>query len=189
MPVGTPLFAMVDGTITTAIGNAGIYPASGGRCGNTVIIAGTDGATYTYCHLSTVAVTAGDDRHRRTGHRPQRRPTRHPGAGNTTGPHLHLGIRAYGRAVCPQPLLLAILRGTPIPPTAAPTSGCYHPGPSTDWPTWLDHALAPERPTTAVERSPRVRSRARRAAERTHRITKRTQETSKWRRRSMTTRT
>ena len=142
MPVGTPLFAMVDGRVNAAIGNAGIYPASGGRCGNTITIAGTDGATYTYCHLSAVAVAVGDDVNAGqtiglSGGQPGT-----PGAGNTTGPHLHLGIRVYGQSVCPQPLMLAILRGTPIPPTAAPTSGCYHPGPTTDWPTWLDHALA-----------------------------------------------
>ena len=41
-------------------------------------------------------------------------------------------------------LLLAILRGTPIPPPAAPTTGCFYPGPSTDWAAWLD----------ALERSP-----------------------------------
>ena len=133
---------MVDGTITSAIPNAGIYPANGGRCGNTVIIAGTDAATYTYCHLTTVAVTVGQDVTAGqtiglSGGQPGT-----PGAGNTTGPHLHLGIRSYGQSVCPQPLLLAILRGVPIPPTAAPTIGCYHPGPATDWPTWLDQALA-----------------------------------------------
>ncbi len=142
MPVGTPLFSMVDGRVTSAIGAAGIYPESGGRCGNTVIVAGSDGATYTYCHLSIVTVSAGDDvvagqAIGLSGGEPGT-----PGAGNTTGPHLHLGVRAYGQPVCPQPLLLAILRGTPIPPTAAPTSGCYHPGPSTNWPIWLDQALA-----------------------------------------------
>ena len=123
MPVGTPLFAMVDGRVATAIGKAGIYPASGG-CGNTIIIAGIDGATYTYCHRSAVAVAVGADVTAGqalglSGGEPGT-----PGAGNTTGPHLHLGIRAYGQAVCPQSLLLAILRRSPIPPTAAPTSGC-----------------------------------------------------------------
>ena len=73
-------------------------------------------------HLSIVTVSAGDDvvagqAIGLSGGEPGT-----PGAGNTTGPHLHLGIRAYGQPVCPQPLLLAILRGTPIPPTAAPTS-------------------------------------------------------------------
>lgn len=144
--VGTPVFAMVAGTVTTAIGDAGIYqPGGPGRCGNTVIIAGTDGATYTYCHLLAVTVTAGQTVFAGqgiglTGGEPGTR-----GAGNTTGPHLHLGIRAYGQDVCPQPLLLAILRGRPIPPPAAPTTGCYHPGPSTDWVAWLD-ALNPPRP-------------------------------------------
>ena len=140
-PVGTPAFAMVNGRVTTATGDVGIYPGNGGRCGNTVSIAGTDGATYTYCHLSTIAVAAGQDvvagqTIGLTGGEPGTL-----GAGNTTGPHLHLGIRAYSQAVCPQPLLLAILRATPIPPTAAPTSGCYHPGPTTNWSTWLDQAL------------------------------------------------
>lgn len=142
-PVGTPVFAMVGGTITTTISNAGIYqPGGPGRCGNTVILNGADGATYTYCHLLTVSIVPGQtivagQSLALTGGQPGT-----PGAGNTTGPHLHLGIRAYGNAVCPQPLLLAILRGTPIPPPAAPTSGCYHPSPSTDWAEWLDQVIA-----------------------------------------------
>lgn len=144
-PVGTPVFAMVGGTITTAIADAGLYqPGGPGRCGNTVILNGADGATYTYCHLLAVTVTPGQTIAAGqglglTGGQPGT-----TGAGNTTGPHLHLGIRAYGNAVCPQPLLLAILRGTPIPPPAAPTAGCYYPGPSTDWPAWLDQVNSTE---------------------------------------------
>ena len=142
LPVGTPVFAMVDGAISAAIGNAGIYePGAAGRCGNTVILSGIDGARYTYCHLSAIAVASGDTV--TAGHaigisggQPGT-----PGAGNTTGPHLHLGIQAYGQAVCPQPVLLAILQGTPIPPTAAPSTGCYTPGASTDWAAWLDAVL------------------------------------------------
>ncbi|MGF1599989.1 MAG: peptidoglycan DD-metalloendopeptidase family protein [Acidimicrobiales bacterium] len=147
-PVGTPVFAMVGGTITTAIGNAGVYqPGGPGRCGNTVILSGSDGATYTYCHFAAVTVIAGQtvvagQGLGLTGGQPGT-----PGAGNTTGPHLHLGIRSYGNVVCPQPLLLAILRDTPIPPAAAPTTGCYYPGPSTDWAAWLD-ALPATAPTT-----------------------------------------
>jgi hypothetical protein len=141
--VGTPVFAMVGGTITTAIGDAGIYQHSGaGRCGNTVILTGADGATYTYCHLLAVTVTPGQTVVAGQGIGLAGGQPGTPGAGNTTGPHLHLGIRAYGNAVCPQPLLLAILRGAPIPPPAAPTTGCYHPGPSTDWAAWLDEILA-----------------------------------------------
>ncbi len=142
LPVGTPIYAMVDGRVSSAAGDAGVYePDRGGRCGNTIVLTGVDGIAYTYCHLSSVAVTAGDDvlagqPMGLSGGQPGA-----PGAGNTTGPHLHLSIRAYGQAVCPQPILLAILRNTPIPPTAAPSSGCFHPGPSTSWPSWLDAAL------------------------------------------------
>jgi len=142
LPVGTSVFAMVDGTISRAIGNAGLYePGGPGRCGNTVIVSGVDGVRYTYCHLSTVAVAVGDSitagqAIALSGGQPGT-----PGAGNTTGPHLHLGLQAYGQSVCPQPVLLAILRGTPIPATAAPPSGCVSPGASTDWAAWLDAVL------------------------------------------------
>ncbi|MEZ5278952.1 MAG: peptidoglycan DD-metalloendopeptidase family protein [Acidimicrobiales bacterium] len=138
MPVATPVYAITNGTVTTAIANAGIYTGGGsGRCGNTVTITGTDGATYTYCHLSQVAVTVGDtvvagQPIGLSGGQPGT-----PGAGNTTGPHLHLGIRVNGISVCPQPLLLAVLRGTPIPRSTAPTTGCVSGRPSIDWSAWL----------------------------------------------------
>lgn len=143
LPVGTPVFSMVESTVTSTVANAGIYTSGDeGRCGNTIVLTGIDGATYTYCHLSDVAISTGDhviagQAIGLSGGQPGT-----PGAGNTTAPHLHLGIRAYGQAVCPQPLLLAILRGTPIPPPAAPTTGCSVPGPTTNWSTWLDQALA-----------------------------------------------
>lgn len=145
MPVGTSVFAMVDGIVTSAIGSAGVYvPGGSGRCGNTLVVSGTDGATYTYCHLSAVAVDVGDpvtagQAVGLSGGQPGA-----PGAGNTTGPHLHLSIRVYGQAVCPQPVMLSILRGVPIPATAAPSRGCFHPGPSTDWVAWLDAVLLRE---------------------------------------------
>ena len=143
LPVGTSLFAMADGTISVAIRNAGIYERGGsGRCGNTVIIEGIDGARYTYCHLSLVNVNVGDqvtagELLGLSGGQPGT-----PGAGNTTGPHLHLSVRAYGQAVCPQPMLLGIIRQTPIPPTAAPTSGCISDQPGTDWAAWLELAAS-----------------------------------------------
>ena len=137
-PVGTPIYAMVSGTITTAIADAGIYTQGGpGRCGNTIVLSGVDGATYTYCHLSAVTVAPGQPVAAGalvglTGGVPGA-----PGAGNTTGPHLHFSIRVYGQSVCPQPLLLAAVRGAPIPPAAAPTTGCISPGRVTDWSAWL----------------------------------------------------
>ena len=123
--------------ITTA-SSAGVYPTDPNRCGNTVILAGVDGATYTYCHLSQFAVRPGQvvgagSLIGLSGGQPGA-----PGAGNTTGPHLHLGIRVGGAAVCPQPLLLAIARQTPINPAVAPSAGCVQGRPTTDWSAWLE---------------------------------------------------
>ena len=138
-PLGTPIFAITASTVSVAIADAGIYtPGGPGRCGNTVVLAGADGATYTYCHLSAVHVAPGQAVAAgtllgTTGGVPGT-----PGAGNTTGPHLHLGIRVYGQSVCPQPLLPAVARGEPIPPSAAPSSGCTTRGAATDWTAWLD---------------------------------------------------
>ena len=126
VPLGTPLFAMTTGTVVTAHATAGRFPADPNRCGNTVTIAGIDGATYTYCHLTSVAVSVGQTVLPGTtvggsGGQPGAR-----GAGNTTGPHLHLGIRVAGSSVCPQQLLLGILVGAPIAPASLPRSGCTH---------------------------------------------------------------
>ena len=136
VPVGTPLFAMVAGTVS--VRRSGVYPDDPNRCGHTVTLSGVDGASYTYCHLSAFAVESGQvvaagSLLGLSGGTPGA-----VGAGNTTGPHLHLGIRVAGTLVCPQPLLLAIARGTPIHPTIAPTAGCVSGLPATDWLRWLD---------------------------------------------------
>ena len=137
IPVGTPLFAMVSGTVTTASA-AGSYPTDPNRCGTTVTLEGVDGARYTYCHLAQLLVAPGQvvaagSPLGLSGGQPGT-----PGAGNTTGPHLHLGIRLAGRPVCPQPLLLAIHRGQPINPAAAPSVGCIQGQATTNWSHWLD---------------------------------------------------
>ena len=143
LPVGTSLYAMADGVVATVVANAGIYTPNGpGRCGNTVVIEGVDGARYTYCHLSLVTVAAGDpvaagDVIGFSGGQPGT-----PGAGNTTGPHLHLSVRVYGQSVCPQPMFLGIIRQTPIPPTAAPSNGCITGQAGTDWSVWLAQATS-----------------------------------------------
>lgn len=144
--VGTPLFAMTDGIISAVVADAGIYsPGGSGRCGNTVVLDGVDGARYTYCHLSLVTVAAGTDIAAGepvglSGGEPGT-----PGAGNTTGPHLHLSVRAYGQLICPQPMLLGIVRNTPIPPTAAPSGGCITGQAQTDWSSWLGTVVGPSR--------------------------------------------
>jgi len=140
MPVGTPVFAMVAGSITTA-SSAGTFPRDPNRCGTTVVLTGVDGAAYTYCHLSRLAVAPGQVAAAGTpiglsGGQPGA-----SGAGNTTGPHLHLSIRFAGAAVCPQPLLLAIYRAQPINPAIAPTAGCVQGRRTTDWGRWLDVVL------------------------------------------------
>lgn len=135
-PAGAAVFAMVAGTVNLT--HAGGYPADPNRCGNTVTLAGVDGVSYTYCHLSAFAVIPGQivgagTLVGLTGGVPGT-----VGAGNTTGPHLHLAIRVGGASVCPQPLLLAIARGTPINPAIAPSAGCVGGRAQTNWSGWLD---------------------------------------------------
>lgn len=124
VPVGTPTYAVVAGQVLTAHGSAGRFPADPNRCGNTVTVAGIDGAIYTYCHLSSVTVVVGQTvlpgtTVGLTGGQPGA-----PGAGNTTGPHLHLSIQINGTSVCPQPLLIGIVNGSPVAPSSLPRSGC-----------------------------------------------------------------
>lgn len=147
--VGTPTFAMVDGTVTAAIAANERFDGTDSRCGNTIIIEGVDTVRYTYCHLVTVDVTTGQavvagQQVGRTGGQPGAL-----GAGNTTGPHLHLSMRGGGRALCPQPVILAILLGTPINPLAAPSSGCITGESTTNWGTWLQSRAA-----TPIEQQP-----------------------------------
>ena len=51
VPAGTPVMSVTAGVVTVS--------DTGGDCGHGVIMAGDDGATYTYCHGSSDLVTAG----------------------------------------------------------------------------------------------------------------------------------
>ena len=118
--VGTPLYALVDGQV--------VWAGESGRCGYGLAIRNPDQhASVTYCHLSDIDVTAGQQIAvgqpiGRSGGQPGT-----PGAGNSTGPHLHLHIDTPSGRRCPQALLLGLWRGWPVPTIAGlRTSGCSY---------------------------------------------------------------
>jgi len=111
LPVGTgtDAFAITSGTVSFA----------GGDCGIGIILAGRDGAQYTYCHLSARHVSSG------ASVSPGQFIADTGATGNATGPHLHLQIRVSGSLRCPQRMLLALYDGASVPsPGSLPTSGC-----------------------------------------------------------------
>lgn len=111
-PTGTPAYAVRAGTVTRI---------NDSSCGYGINLTGTDGAVYTYCHFSAWSVSSGatvtaGQRIGSTGN-----------TGNSTGPHLHFGIRTGSTRRCPQNFLLAIYDGvTPPAATSLPTTGCYY---------------------------------------------------------------
>lgn len=122
LAVGTSLYALVDGTVT--------FAGAAGNCGHTVTIRSRQQqATVTYCHLSTIAIDAGDTvaAGRRIG--TSGGAAGAPGAGSSTGPHLHLQIVTPAGRRCPQALLLGLWRGWPVPTIAGlRTDGCTYTG-------------------------------------------------------------
>ena len=117
VPAGTPVMAATAGVVTVS--------DTGGDCGHGVIIAGDDGATYTYCHGSSDLVTAG-----------QRVATGQlimlsGWSGNVepagpAGAHLHFQITIPNVAgtVCPQSALVAWADSATIDVHALPSKGC-----------------------------------------------------------------
>jgi len=113
LPVGTgtPAYAARAGTVVR------IDDAS---CGRGINLTGTDGAVYTYCHFSNWSVAHGasvsaGQQIGLTGN-----------TGNSTGPHLHFGIRTGSTRRCPQNWLLAVYDGVAPPAaTSLPTTGCF----------------------------------------------------------------
>ncbi len=133
---------MTDGIIAAVVTDASVYtPGSGGVCGITVILDGVDDARYIYRQLSLITVAArtevaAGDPVGLSGGEPGT-----PGVGDTTRPYLHLSVRANAQFVCPQPVLLGILRKTPIPPTTTPSIGCIIGQAPTNWGACIDHAF------------------------------------------------
>lgn len=122
LPVGTPLYALVEGEV--------VWAGPSSNCGYGVTVRSPhQHASITYCHLSAIAVTAGQHVTAgqllgRSGGQPGT-----PGAGNSNGPHLHIQIDTPAGRRCPQALLLGLWRGWPVPTIAGlATSGCTYTG-------------------------------------------------------------
>jgi murein DD-endopeptidase MepM/ murein hydrolase activator NlpD len=114
VPIGTPVFAAAGGVVVST--------TTSGSCGFGVVINGDHGAQYTYCHglPGSHAVGSGDKV------LPGQRLMSSASTGNSTGPHLHFGIRIDGQDRCPQPFLVAVADGHPLDPHGLPASGCSY---------------------------------------------------------------
>lgn len=114
VPTGTPLYAVTRGVVVST--------PTRGRCGVGVVLNGDDGAQYSYCHglPGSHKVSTGDLV--RPGHLLMTSAS----TGNSTGPHLHFGIRVDGQNRCPQSFFVAIAVDEPLDPDSLPTAGCTH---------------------------------------------------------------
>jgi murein DD-endopeptidase MepM/ murein hydrolase activator NlpD len=98
-PIGTPVWAVGDGTVTQVGWN--------GACGKQVTLRHRNGLETVYCHLSRVAVTAGATV-------AQKQVIGWVGeTGLATGPHLHYAVKRGGTFA--NPLTLQVPRGQPVP--------------------------------------------------------------------------
>lgn len=98
-PVGTPVWAVGDGTVERA--------GWSGACGKQVTLRHRNGFETIYCHLSRVAVATGAPV-------TQKQIVGWVGeTGLATGPHLHYAVKRGGTFV--NPLTLRIPRGQPVP--------------------------------------------------------------------------
>jgi len=123
IPVGTPVYAIRGGTVIGVSTNP--YNCAGQTtceaCGLGVTIADAQGVRWTYCHGSALHVNqdqtvAAGQQILDSGN-----------SGNSTGPHLHVGIQTNGVARCPQPLIASLYRdGAGLDPASLPTAGCTH---------------------------------------------------------------
>jgi murein DD-endopeptidase MepM/ murein hydrolase activator NlpD len=114
VPTGTPVYAAASGTVASA--------PTGGSCGVGVKVRGDDGVEYIYCHGSDGGQIV------RTGDRVTAGQVimHSASTGNSTGPHLHFGIRVDGQNRCPQDFLVALATGRTANPRTLPASGCSY---------------------------------------------------------------
>ena len=113
LPEGSPVYAVADGVVKEV--------GSGTGYGNFVLIKHADGSTSRYAHLQKALVSRGDhvvagQQIAKSGGKPGS-----PGAGNSTGPHLHFEMTdKNGVKINPQPLLSGKPSPSPAPsPSAA----------------------------------------------------------------------
>jgi hypothetical protein len=129
VPVGTPVYAVRGGTVTTVQywphnwwdSGCGTGAPGCATCGIGVTITDAEGNRWAYCHGSAVHVTA--DQRVTAG-------TQLLSSGNTgrsSGPHIHLQVRtADGALRCPQSLLASLRdKHSGMEPAGLPTTGCF----------------------------------------------------------------
>jgi murein DD-endopeptidase MepM/ murein hydrolase activator NlpD len=128
IPIGTPIYAIHAGTVTTIRTWAKNWwdqgcGTNGGdctTCGIGVTITDTTGVRWTYCHGSQLTTQAGatitaGQQILSSGY-----------TGRSSGPHLHIEIRTPdNQPHCPQPLITNLYRNHQgLDPAALPISGC-----------------------------------------------------------------
>jgi hypothetical protein len=123
IPIGTPVYAIRAGTVigVSANPNNCAGQTTCDACGLGLTIADAQGVQWTYCHGSQRLVNQGEtvtagQQILASGN-----------SGNSTGPHLHIGIAVDGVARCPQQLIASLYRnGTGLDPASLPTTGCTY---------------------------------------------------------------
>ena len=114
LPVGTgtPAYATAAGTVSRVEDSS---------CGRGVVITNSAGVRFIYCHFSNWAAASGATV-------PAGQIVGYTGStGNSTGPHLHFGVKTGTTSRCPQSLLLALYDGVAPPnPATLPTTGCFY---------------------------------------------------------------
>lgn len=116
VPPGQPVYAMRGGTVREVNDPA--------RCGYGLAVTDQDGAEWIYCHASRLTVLAGTvaagQELMLSGGQPGT-----PGAGSSTGAHLHVQVTIGGSRRCVGVAVDALAAGQSPPPVAQlPTSGC-----------------------------------------------------------------
>jgi hypothetical protein len=123
VPVGSHMIAAITGTVTRSVNEPGGY-------GNLVEITGANGISVRYGHLSQIGVQQGQQVTAGQSIGVSGGAAGAPGAGNSTGPHLHFEVRQNGQPVDPAAFLAgsASIVGA-APPTSSGSASTAEPTP------------------------------------------------------------